>query len=235
MAQEEIERINNFVDLKSPQSNKHMIKICIFLVIAFFMFFVGDSVRHNYNLLKSSWMIFSVFASSLIIWGLYLLRTLERHQIDFMLYWGVVGTYYSAEFFALGISIGIHDAHINLLLLILIELLDIPLLLWLLWYRIQLFKGKKIKSGSPNYKIMFPLILAFSLVIPTIIKNSSFETAIMPLLSIFLGYMESISVSLFGNYYVAKKYSNYIDLYGEDGQKLSAKKKASQRTKQPKH
>jgi len=81
---------------------------------------------------------------------------------------------------------------------------------------------------------MFPLILAFLLIITPIIKNSSFQTAIMPLLLIFLGYVESIHVSFFGNYYVAKKYINYIDLY-EDGKKLSEKAKVTQRSKQPKH
>lgn len=235
MTEQDVERINRFVDLKSPESNKRQIKICIFLIVGFFMFFVSDSLDRKINLFTSCWFIFFIAACILIFWGFYLLRTLERRQIDFMLYWGVVGTYYSAEFFALGISIGIHDAHANLLLLILLEGLDIPLLLWLFWYRMQLFKGKKkIKGGNPNYKIMFPLILAFSLIITPIIKNSSFQTAIMPLLLIFLGYVESIHSSLFGNYYVAKKYINYIDLY-EDGKKLSEIAKAVQRSKQPKH
>jgi hypothetical protein len=33
MTDEEIERLNQFVDLKSPKSNKSMIKQCIFIII----------------------------------------------------------------------------------------------------------------------------------------------------------------------------------------------------------
>ena len=217
MTEEEIERLNRFVDLKSPKSNKHTIKICIFLILSLFMFFIGDSLTYNYNLLTSWWMIFAVFACSLIVWGFYLLRTLDKRQDDFLLYWGAVGTYYSAEFFALGISYGINDAHINVMLLVLLELLDVPpLLLLLLWYRIQLFKGKKeIQGGSPNYKIMTPLIFIISPILIMIFKNaqSQLQTVIIPLMFIFVGFAFSVSLSCFGNYYVARKYRSYIRLY----------------------
>jgi hypothetical protein len=80
MTEEEIERLNRFVDLKSPKSNKHMIKICIFLIAGFFMFFIGDSLTQNYNLLTSWWMIFAVPACLLIIWGFYD-KTNEREYL----------------------------------------------------------------------------------------------------------------------------------------------------------
>ena len=174
MTEEEIGRLNRFVDLKSPKSNKHMIKICIFLIFFLFMFFIGDSLKYNYNFLTSWWMIFAVPACLLIIWGFYLLHNLDKRQDDFLLYWGAVGTYYSAEFFALSISYGINDAHINVMLLVLLVLLlEVPFLLFLLWYRMQLFKGKKeIKGGPPNYKIMTPLIFIISPILIMIFKNA---------------------------------------------------------------
>lgn len=152
MTKEEIERINRFIYLKSPKYNKSMIKSMIFMIIATFMFFISDSLTRNYNLFTSWWMIFAVFACSIIIWGLYLFRNLDNRQIDYLLYFGSVGTYLSAEFFALGISYGIKDAHINVMLLVLLVLLlEVPLLLFLLWHRIQLFKGKKeFKGRSQN-------------------------------------------------------------------------------------
>lgn len=220
MTEEEIGRINRFVDLKSPKSNKHTIKIDIFLILFLFMFFIGDSLTYNYNLLTSWWMIFAVPACSLIIWSFYLLRNLDKRQDDFLLYWGAVGTYFSVEFFALGISYGINDAHINVILLVLLVLLDVPLLLFLLWYRIQLFKGKKeIQGGSPNYKIMTPLIFIISPILIMIFKNaqSQLQTVFMPLMFIFVGIAFSVSLSCFGNYYVARKYRSYIRLYDENG------------------
>jgi hypothetical protein len=218
MTEEEIERINRFIYLKnSPKHNKSKIKNMIFLIIASFMFFISDSLKRSYNLFTSWWMIFAVFACSIIIWGLFLLRNLDNRQIDFILYFGAVGTYVSTEFFALGISYGINDAHINVMLLVLLVLLlEVPLLLFLLWHRIQLFKGKKqFKGGAANYKIIIPLILIISPIIKMLFNNTQaqFQTIMMSLMFIFLGFVFSVSIGWFGNYYVARKYRSYIHLY----------------------
>lgn len=207
MTEKEIEQINKFVDLKDIKSNKHMIKVCIFLIVVFFEFFVS---------LKSCWIVFLVFAIFIIGWGIYLLHTLDKHQIEFFLFWGVSGIYYTAEFFSLGISLGRNVAHIYILLLIILILLDIPMLLILLWYRIQVFNGKReIKSGPPNYRIMIPGMFIFSTVLMLIFKNAStqIQPAIMATMCIFIGYAESIHISFFGNYYIARKYKEHIHLY----------------------
>jgi hypothetical protein len=213
MTEEEIERINKFVDLRGLKSCKETIKGCIFIIIGFFMFFVGDSVKQNYNLLASKWMIFAILALVIIVWGIYLLHNLEKRQFDFFLFWGVAGIYNSIEFFALGISHGINQAQISPIILATAISLDAILIAWLIWYRYQLFTGKKrISSGTPNYKIMLPLIIIIAPVSTAILKSAQFQDAVVCSIYFALGYIESVHASLFGNYYVAEKYQQYIKL-----------------------
>jgi hypothetical protein len=118
-----------------------------------------------------------------------------------------------------------------------LELLDVPLLFFLLWYRMQLFKGKKeIKGGPPNYKIMIPLTFIISPILIMIFKNaqSQLQTVIIPVMFIFLGFAESVHLSLFGNYYVARKYRSYIRLY-ENEKKPSETKPRKQKSNVTKH
>lgn len=213
MTEEEIERINRFVDLKGLKSCKETIKGCIFIMIGFFMFFVGDSVKRNYNLLASKWMIFAVPASAIIVWGIYLLHNLEKCRFGFFLFWGTAGMYNSIEFFALGISQGINQAKISPILLTTAASLDVLFIVWIMWYRRQLFTGKKqIKSGTPNYKIMFPLIFIIAPVFTAMLKSARSQDAVVCFTFFLIGYIESVHVSLFGNYYAAKKYRQFIKL-----------------------
>lgn len=85
-----------------------------------------------------------------------------------------------------------------------------------LYLKVYEHKGKKeIKGGPPNYKIMTPLIFILSPLLIMIFKNaqSQLQTVIIPLMFIFVGFAFSVSLSCFGNYYVARKYRSYIRLY----------------------
>lgn len=220
MIYEEIQRLNSFIDLNSPASNKQMIKTCIFLNIATFFFVFGNSFIQNFNLLTSWWMVFAVFALLLIIWGVVLIRVIEKRQIDFLLFWASSGTYYSIEFFSVGISYGRNVAHISIWFFVALLFIEIFFLLLLFWYRVQLFKGKmKIRSGSPNYRLMFPLILILSPIGAVILKTAGqhAQDAVFSMMLILVGYVESVHLSLYGNYFIAKKYQKYVYLYDERG------------------
>lgn len=228
LTDEEIERINRFIDLKSYKSNRKMIKQCIFIIIVLFMFFVGQSIMFKFNLLTSWWMIFAVFAVLVIAWGIYLLISLEKHPFQFFLFWGTAGVYYTVEFYSLGISYGL-NAHADIRLFYLVIILNFIALLFLLWYRVQLLTGKKkIKSGLPNYRIMIPGILILSPVLILILdsvnasgNNSSF------ILFFLLGFIESAHFLLFLNYFVAKKYCEYIHRYDEKEELTKQQKRGS--------
>jgi membrane protein CcdC involved in cytochrome C biogenesis len=105
VTQDDIERINRFVGLQRPRNNKQMIELYLFLVVGFFMFFFGTSMVLHFNLLKSNWMIFAVFALVLLIWGTILIRNYMKRQIDYFLICGAIGLYYAAEFFSLGYTV----------------------------------------------------------------------------------------------------------------------------------
>lgn len=62
---------------------------------------------------------------------------------------------------------------------------------------------------------MIPLLLIISPIIKMIFNNTQeqFQTVMIPLIVIFLGFIFSVSIGWFGNYYVARKYRSYIHLY----------------------
>lgn len=216
MIDKEIKRINDFVNLNTPQANKGMIRTCIYLIIGFFIFFIGDSFKYHYNFLVSKWMFFLIPAMIIIIWGIYLLRNLGKRPFDFLLFWAICGIYYSVEFFCLGISEG-NRTQISPQLMIIAVLLDIPLLVLIPRYRYRLFIRKKaIDTRLINYKILFTLILVISPVFIAILKSSRSQGTIVSVLCFLLGYIESFHISLLTNYFVARKYKQYIILPGKN-------------------
>lgn len=217
MIDKEIQRINDFVNLNTPQANKGMIRTCIYLIIGFFMFFIGDSFKYRYNFLVSRWMLFLIPAIVIIIWGIYLLCNLSKRPFDFLLFWAICGIYYSIEFFSLGISQGLNHSQVSPLFIIIAVLLDIPLIVLILRYRYKLFIGEKATNTRPvNYKIIVASILVISPVFIGVLKSARSQNAIICILCFFLGYMESFHVSLLTNYFVAKKYKQYIILPGKN-------------------
>lgn len=212
MTEKEIKRINDFVGLNTIQENKRMIKMCIYLIIGFFMFFIGDSFKYHYSILTSKWMFFLIPAISIIIWGIYLLHNLSKKPLDFLLFWALCGVYYSLEFFLLGISQGLNHVQVSPPLIIIAILLDIPLIVLILRYRYKLFIGKKTVNPRPvNYKILIASILIISPVFIGILKSAHSQDAIICILCFLLGYIESLHISFLVNYFVAKKYKQYIN------------------------
>lgn len=177
------------------------------------MFFIGDSFKYRYNFLVSQWMLFLIPAIAIIIWGVYLLHNLNKRPFDFLLFWAICGIYYSFEFFSLGIYQGLNHAQASPLFIIIAVLLDIPLIVLILRYRYKLFIGEKAVNTRPvNYKFLVASILIISPVFIGILKSARSQDAIICILCFLLGYIESSHISFLVNYFVARKYKQYINV-----------------------
>lgn len=229
LTQDDIDRINRFVRLESPKSNKAMIKCLLILIIMFIMFFVGNCVELKTNLFTSHWMVFIPFAAILIAWGIFLHHTLEKRQIDFFLYEFFVGLYLTAEFFSLGFSISIQMAHQSVWFPIILTAAGILIISLLVLYRVEFFYGKiKLKDKyskeeikkSRNRVILGIILIAVGFFIFRIrIRNtpSQVQNIAEAIVSFIVGYVMSIPIIFIGNYAAAKKYKDVVYLY-EDGE-----------------
>jgi len=235
MTQNDIDRINKFVGLESPKNNKNMIKILLFLLIIFFMFFVGNSFILNYNLLTSKWMLFVPFDCVLVFWGVFLLCTLEKRQLDFFLYEGFAGLYLITEFFGLGYSYGIHIDHFSPIVLWILILLDIPLLLFLMSYRIRIFKGIHKKKNRHLYSVALSgsLVIVLAPILNYLLNKTqqSFQYGVATLCLFIIGYGMSMYIIFFGNFFIAKRYKDVIYLYENGEIQKGAKKKIQNQKK----
>lgn len=214
MNEDKINRINSYINTQSLSSNKNMIKTLLILILLFLMFYVGDCVTRNISLFKSYWMIFLIVALLLVIWGVYLYFTLEKHRLSFILYWALSGTYISIEFFAIAISKGINITHTNSYLLILLELLDIPFIIWLTLYRDTFIEHKKrAKKAKIRNASILSLMILILVIVFIILKGSDMEETLPILISIMLGYIFSIHILFIQDYYIARKYKESLQLY----------------------
>lgn len=220
---EYVKKLNDYVGLASTKSNATWVKSDMFLVLFLALIYFGNSLLQNFNLFTSWWMIFVVFVIAITIWGIFLLLTLEKRQLDFLLYHGIVGMYLSVEFFSIGFSYGQNIAHFDLWILILLIALDIPLLIWIIWFRREKFKEihrtsntkQKQQSVNPLQALFIPILLIFTPIFIQLSKGLSKNVTytVMTIVSIFLGYAMSIYFVYICNYVVAKKYEKHIYLY----------------------
>lgn len=229
MKQDDIDRINRFVRLESPKSNRVTIVYLLIMITAFFMFFVGNCVMLKIDLLTSHWMIFLPFAIILIAWGIFLLYTLEKRQVTFFLYEFFAGVYLTLEFFALGFSKAIQFAHTSIWFPISLTAIGALIFFLLILYRIRFFNGKvKIAKNSKKDRNKRSNVLVILIVLITtsfILFRLWFERMTIDIqetlftIGFFaLGYAMSMYMAFMGNYIVAKKYKDIVYLY--DAQKL---------------
>ncbi len=233
MKQDDIERINRFVRLESPKSNRVTIIYLLIMIIAFFMFFVGNCVMLKVNLFTSHWMIFLPFAVILIAWGILLLYTLEKRQVTFFLYEFFAGVYLTTEFFALGFSKAMQFAQTSIWFPISLTATGALIFLLLILYRIRFFYGKVKKDTNSNKDrkkrnnalVILIILIAGSFVLFRLsFEKMTLDTqeTLYTIGFFLLGYAMSMYMVFIGNYIVAKKYKDVIYLY--EGEKLKKSK-----------
>ncbi len=219
MTQSDIDRINQFVGLQSPKSNKSLIKILLVLLVLPVMGAYGNSIMLNYDFFTSKWIIFIAINCFLVLWGIYLIATLEKHQINIFLFEGIWGLCFVVELFILGYFIGRHINHFAPVILILLILLDLPILLLLTAYRIKLFRGHDKKNIRRRFflpsSIMFAILFFTAPLFNHVLDGTrkEFQYGMSTLCLFLLGYIFSMYIVLGGNYFVALKYKDIIRFY----------------------
>lgn len=228
MKQDDIQRINRFVRLESPKSNRVMIVYLLIMIAAFFMFFVGNCVMLKIDLFTSHWMIFLPFAIILIAWGIFLLYTLEKRQVAFFLYEFFAGLYLTSEFFALGFSKAIQFAHTSIWFPIFLTAVGALIYLLLISYRIRFYYGKvkidknsnKVKKKRSNALIVIIILIVASFILLRLWferMTIDIQETLFTIGFFALGYAMSIYMVFIGNYIIAKKYKDFVYFYeGED-------------------
>jgi hypothetical protein len=215
-----VKELNNYVGLNNLKTNRTWIVLDVFVASFFFLFFYANSLLQNFDLLTSGWMIFAIFLLLFDCWGVFLFANLEKRQIHFLLFHGMFGLYLSAELFSLGFSYGTGLAHIHLWILVSLIILDAPFLCWIIWIRKKKFKEINLKETkktniNPLHTLLIPLILTgvplINLLSDGISKNA--KDIAGTIIAIFLGYVMSMLFVYICNYFVAKKYKDYIRLY----------------------
>jgi hypothetical protein len=237
MSDQKISRIIKFVDLRPLQFNKQIL-ICLMIIISSsFMLFKGNSLLLHYDLYTSRWMIYAPFACVLLIWGLYLLKNLEKRQIDFFLYEGCAGIYLTAELFPLSYSFGVQVSHIIPAIVWILILLDIPMLLSMIWARIKLFNGS-LKTKKSYYSIggTITLVLIITPLTNFLLNQTPIDMhyVIADICMFIFSYAMSVLLISFGNYYVAQKYKNIIRLYEDEKARTNRMRKGSHDTRKSK-
>ena len=225
MSEDDIKRINRFVNLQTPTANKKMIKFILIFLIGFFGFFYATNISPNSpgHILASHWMISAPCCLCLVILGIYLYKTLEKRQINIFLFEGCVGVYITIEFLALGYLIGTYLAIMNPINILIMVFMEIPVACLLLIYRIKQLKPKGIpKKVIKNFypiSIVLSLVLVLSPIVNSLFNNSGKRKSdvIGAIVAFLLGYVFSIFITFFLNYFVARKYKGVVNLYDKNG------------------
>lgn len=231
MTSDDIERINRFVGLQSPKSNKSTMKLLLILLVLPVMVASGNSIMVDNKFFALRWMIFIPVDCLLLLWGLYLIHTLEKHQFHFFLFEGIWGGVFVIECFALGYSFGIHVNHFSPVILWLLIFLDVPVLFFLTAYRIKLYHGKgnsKKKTGKfYPISLSVALVLVLAPILNGILNRTQihFQHVVATLCLFFIGYVFSVHIIFLGNFFVVQKYREIINLYNNGVIQKSAKRR----------
>jgi hypothetical protein len=217
-----IERINGFVALQTPQIINQRLIMYAFLNTVFLFFLAGTILTLNMNFFSSGLAYFLPVSIILSCWALWLQsrKNIPQKQISYNLYISVATTFYSILFYFLAFLYAVESRGIVVLVGLTSE---IALLFFLTWYRVQLYTGRKeIRSGNPNYRIIgigVPIAMFVFWGTAKFIESN----LLGPLLFVLLGLIYSIGLSFLGNYFVAKKYREYLIFYDSPKKKSSNK------------